>query len=81
MIVVRSFERVRKVWGHNYPKKGEVVKILAIHKHPVHDFWLIIIPECGCELCSLCFTKIKSQFEPISFKEVVIKEQEMVCSN
>ena len=34
---VGDFEDLRKQWGFPYPKKGEVLTVIAITKHPNND--------------------------------------------
>lgn len=81
VIAIKDFARVRRVWKHNYPEIGEVVQVLSIKKHPIHDFWLITIPKCECELCHLSFAPIQSNFQPITFKEVIKEEIKLIGSN
>lgn len=81
VVVVKGFKKLRQVWGFNYPKKGDVVTVDEIRKHPIHDFWLVKIPTCECELCHRCFAPIEKQFQSISLEKVLEKETPLICVN
>lgn len=81
VITVSDFSALKKVWGFNYPKQNSIVTIASIKKHHRHNFWLVTINGCECELCHTCFAPIKSEFQPIAFKEVVEVESPMVSAN
>lgn len=76
-----NFTGIRKTWGFSYPKKGEIVTVLSIHKHPVHDFWLITIPVCECELCHKNFAPIEENFQSISLEKILEEETKLISVN
>jgi hypothetical protein len=59
VICVKSFEKLRTIWGFNYPKINDIVEVLSIKKHHTINDYLITIPNLECEVCAHCFKPLK----------------------
>ncbi len=75
VVCVTSFENLRKIWGHNYPKIGDVVTVLSVRNYPFkYKHLLLIVNGTECEVCSKCFRVVDETFAEQVLQKVCARQ-------
>jgi hypothetical protein len=75
-----GWEDARRIYGYNYPSKGQVVVVQGIESNG-HGGWHIQVPNCEVVLWYKHFAPIEENFQSISLEKVLEKETPLIGIN